>query len=255
MGLMQVKGLTEDTAQQIVTARARFPFTSLANFWSRTSVNRDVVENLIAVGAFDSLGTNRRRLLWQLEEVVQTVPRQSDPRQPLRGWEMDSALPDLPSLTELDVAGLDFTLQGASARYSVMAFYRRSLARLRVLSIGQLPTRPPGTLVRTAGIVISRQQPPTAKGMTFLVLEDEEGELPVAIYPNVFRQYRQIINGSASLVVEGSIQRERYVTSLMARRLWRLNDIAELDSKPLPSEARQPRLTDSFPNASGKAGR
>jgi error-prone DNA polymerase len=122
-----------------------------------------------------------------------------------------------------------------------MAFYRRSLNQARVLSIGQLQARAHGTLVRTAGIVVSRQQPPTAKGMTFLVLADEEGELPVAIYPNVYRDYRLAINGSASLVLEGTIQRERYTTSLLARRAWRLNDIASLDTKPLPPGA--PRLS------------
>jgi error-prone DNA polymerase len=148
-------------------------------------------------------------------------------------------LPDLPALTELDVAGLDFTLQSASARYSVMSFYRRSLQERGVLSIGQLQLHPAGAVIVTAGIVISRQQPPTAKGMTFLVLSDEEGELPVAIYPNVFKTYRSVINGSASIVVEGTIQRERYVTTLLARRVWHLDDIGRLDTTPaLPGSAR-----------------
>jgi error-prone DNA polymerase len=119
-----------------------------------------------------------------------------------------------------------------------MSFYRRSLDAAGVLSIGRLATREPGSTVRTAGIVISRQQPPTAKGMTFLVLADEEGELPVAIYPNVFRDYRQVVNGSASLVVEGTIQREKYLTSLLATRFWRLDLVARLDPNPLPRATR-----------------
>jgi error-prone DNA polymerase len=144
----------------------------------------------------------------------------------------DSLVPELPPLTELDVAGLDFTLQEASARYSVMSFYRRSLNKAKILSIGQLQGRPPGTLARTAGIVISRQRPPTAKGMVFLVLADEEGELPVAIYPSTYRDYRLVINGSASLVIEGVIERQRYMSSMLARKVWKLNDIAHLDTKP-----------------------
>jgi DNA polymerase III alpha subunit len=66
----------------------------------------------------------------------------------------------------------------------------------------------------------------------FLVLADEEGELPVAIYPNIYRDYRLVINDSASLVIEGSLERERYMTSMLARRVWRLNDIAQLDTTP-----------------------
>jgi len=242
MGLMQVKGITEETAGEIVAARGHRSFSSFTDFWRRGSTHRDVAENLIAVGAFDTLGLNRRALLWQLEEVVQTVPRNQESHTRSLIRTEDAALPDLPPLTELDVAGLDFTLQGASARYSIMSFYRRSLQRARVLSIGQLDGRASGALVRTAGIVISRQQPPTAKGMTFLVLADEEGELPVAVFPNVYRDYRLVVNGSSSLIIEGTIQRERYVTSLLARRLWRLNDVAELDTKPLSVHTYQPRL-------------
>lgn len=244
MGFMQVKGLTENSAEEPSRARERRPFTSLADFWRRSMLDRDAVENLIAVGAFDSLGINRRKVLWQIEEVVQTVQRDGRQRSIFGTRDeysltASARLPDLPALTELDVAGLDFTLQGASARYSIMSFYRRSLHRAHVLSTGQLEGRASGTLARTAGIVISRQQPPTAKGMTFLVLADEEGELPVAVFPNVYRQFRQIVNGSSSLVIEGTIERERFVTSMLARRIWRLQDVAELDTKPLVARARQ----------------
>lgn len=248
MGFMQVKGLTEVSAETIVQARGRRPFSSLADFWGRTSVNRDAVEHLIAVGSFDSLGVNRRKLLWSLEEIVSTIPRHRAPKPLIAYKEWSISPPQLPPLSELDIAGLDFTLQGASANYSVMSFYRRSLRKARVLSIGEVEGCAVGTSVRTAGIVISRQQPPTAKGMTFLVLADEEGELPVAVFPNVFRECRQVINGSSSLVIEGTIQRERYVTSLVAKGLWRLNDVAQLDTKPALPRHSQPRLPHSFSN-------
>ncbi len=245
MGLMQVKGMTEEAAGQIVEARGHRSFSSFVEFWQRSSTHRDVAENLIAVGAFDTLGRNRRALLWQLEEIIRTVPRAATPHTRSLVPVGDAALPDLPPLTELDAAGLDFTLQGASARYSIMSFYRRSLRRARVLSIGQLEGRMAGVLVRTAGIVISRQQPPTAKGMTFLVIADEEGELPVAVFPNVYRDYRLVINGSSALVVEGTIQRERHVTSFLAKRVWRMNDVAQLDTTPAFPHVDQPRLFDA----------
>jgi error-prone DNA polymerase len=244
MGFMQVKGLTEDSAEEIIKARGRRPFVSLADFWQRTVLERDAVENLVAVGVFDSLGINRRKLFWGLEEVARTVPRgqKSDSLFPARA--LSTPLPELPPLTELDVAGLDFTLQSASARYSIMPFYRKSLNAARVLSIGQIEGRAPGTTVRVAGIVISRQAPPTARGMVFFVLSDEEGELPVAAYPQVYRDHRQIVNGTSSLIVEGVIQRERNVTSLLAKRFWRLNDVARLDERPLlPRVHRQPAIS------------
>lgn len=238
MGLLQVKGLTEESADAVVRARGRRPFTSLSDFWSRSALDRDSVENLISVGAFDSLGANRRRLLWEVEHVARSVPRRQSASQRAMFKEKFS-LPDLPSLTDLEMAGLDFSLQGASARYSIMSFYRRSLLRAGLLSVGALQGHVSGTTVRTAGIVISRQQPPTAKGMTFLVLADEEGELPVALYPNVFSAYRSVVNGSTGLIVEGTIQRERFVISLLATRIWSLQSTAQLDTKPLPVRPRR----------------
>jgi DNA-directed DNA polymerase III PolC len=238
MGFLQVKGLTEDSAEAVVRARGKRPFRSLSDFWARTALDRDAVENLITVGAFDSLGINRRRLLWEVEHVARSVPRRQSAAQRAMFREK-LALPDLPPLTDLEMAGLDFSIQGASARYSIMAFYRRSLLRAGLLSIGSLQGRAPGSTVRTAGIVISRQQPPTAKGMTFLVLADEEGELPVALYPNVFSAHRSIVNGSTGLIVEGTIQRERFVVSLLATRVWPLQSTARLDTQPLPARSRR----------------
>ncbi len=258
MGFLQVKNLSEDAAEGIVEARASGQFRSLTDFWSRTSVSRDVVHNLIAVGAFDTLGVPRRKLLWQLEEVVRTVRRRNpqpssshsklnlrSPKAKLQSLEFDHSvmelpdepLPDFPPLTELDMAGLDMTLQNASARYSVMEFYRRSLKAANILSIGELESKPDGLLLKTAGIIISRQQPPTARGMTFLVLSDEEGELPVAVHPPVYEQYRRTINSSASIVVEGRLQRHRRYISMIAKKVWSLRDIAQLDSQPYRNPA------------------
>jgi error-prone DNA polymerase len=254
MGFLQVKGLSEDAAETIVEGRKSGPFKGLADFWRRTSIDRDALQNLIAVGAFDSLGIPRRKLLWQMEEVMRTTPRLRrvvelrplsrkpghEPEVRNRKLELeieDSGgkrypLPDLPLLTELDLAGLDMTLQNASARYSVMSFYRRSLKAARILSIGEVQTKRNGLVLRTAGIIISRQQPPTANGMTFLVLSDEEGELPAAVPPHVYKQYRRTLSSSASLVVEGTLQRYRLYVTLMVKRMWNLRDIATLDSEP-----------------------
>ena len=75
MGFLQIKGLSEDAAETIVEARKSSHFRNLADFWRRVSIDRDALQNLIAVGAFDSLGISRRKLLWQMEEVIKTTPR------------------------------------------------------------------------------------------------------------------------------------------------------------------------------------
>jgi hypothetical protein len=63
----------------------------------------------------------------------------------------------------------------------------------------------------------------------------------------VFRAHRLVISGSSALIIEGTIQRERYVTSLLAKRLWRLNDVAQLDQKPLPPGSHRQRSLPGLP--------
>src|SRR6184192_940584 len=70
VGLRQVKGITQADLDSITAARAEGPFTSLADFCARTTVTRDVVENLVLCGAFDSLEPNRRALYWELEAAL-----------------------------------------------------------------------------------------------------------------------------------------------------------------------------------------
>src|SRR5207244_5450849 len=70
VGLKQVKSMTQADLASIAAARAEGPFTSLADFCARTTVTRDVVENLILCGAFDSLEPNRRALYWELEAAL-----------------------------------------------------------------------------------------------------------------------------------------------------------------------------------------
>src|SRR5207302_2300772 len=72
IGLRQVKGMSAADLEAIAAARAEGPFLSLGDFCRRTHLARDVVQNLILCGAFESLEPSRRRLLWQLEEALRS---------------------------------------------------------------------------------------------------------------------------------------------------------------------------------------
>jgi hypothetical protein len=56
-----------------------------------------------------------------------------------------------------------------------MYYLRPELRLQRVLSADQLRGRRDGEFVRTAGCIIARQRPGTAKGFIFLSMEDESG--------------------------------------------------------------------------------
>jgi error-prone DNA polymerase len=96
---------------------------------------------------------------------------------------------------------------------------RRSLRRRGILSIADLTHLPAGRVVHVAGWPISAQRPPTAKGVGFLVLEDETGRLPTALPPRLAQGMHRVIRSSRVLCVAGRVERVDWYRSLLAIRL------------------------------------
>jgi len=63
------------------------------------------------------------------------------------------------------------------------------------LSALDLPAAPDGSRVTVAGMVVARQRPPTANGVTFLLLEDETGQLNVIVMPQLYAGNRALVRG------------------------------------------------------------
>jgi error-prone DNA polymerase len=104
-----------------------------------------------------------------------------------------------------------------------MRLIRRQLRRRGIGTITELAGIPAGRIVRVAGTVISAARPPTAKGMGFLVLEDETGRLPIAIPPRLADGLHQLLlelRDAEGLVVTGRMERVRWYCSLLVYALW-----------------------------------
>src|SRR5262245_17241258 len=78
-----------------------------------------------------------------------------------------------------------------------------------------------GARVRYAGLVICRQRPGTASGVTFMTLEDETGFVNLVVWSNVFERYALLARSESFLGVSGKLQVEEGVVHLVADRLWR----------------------------------
>ena len=86
--------------------------------------------------------------------------------------------------------------------------------------------------VSVAGIVLVRQRPGTAKGITFMTLEDESGTANLIVRPNVWQKYRQAALGATVLLAEGKLQRHGLVIHVLVSRLENLSDhLQELGSQ------------------------
>lgn len=121
----------------------------------------------------------------------------------------------------------DYAGTGLTLGPHPLSFRRHELSMRGVLRAIDLPRARAGRRVRTAGMVITRQRPGTAKGFVFLTLEDETGISNVIIRPDIYAATRLVVIESPFLLVEGVLQNQDGVTAIRAERLQRLDGLAE----------------------------
>jgi error-prone DNA polymerase len=210
VGLGYVQGVGEAGAQRIEAERDRVgAYRSLFDFVQRTGLGREATTNLIRIGAFDSFGLNRRELIWQLGLFAGGF-QQADLRRP-RNRQLRL---DLPTAQD-EVALADFTAyQRMAADYALlrlspdshpMQFLRHRLGE-GVVSSRHIREMPGGRHVETAGLVVCRQRPLTARGIIFLLLEDEFGMLNVLVSRELSEASRDVVRGASFVRVRGELE-------------------------------------------------
>src|SRR5208337_5035946 len=174
---------------------------------------KDAVASLEPARAGKQQRLHRRDALWQVERAA----RFSGPL--LDGIpENDTASPLAPMTPEERLVA-DFHGTGLTVGPHPMAYRRDDLRRARVLSAKELTQVPNGSYVRTAGCVIARQRPGTAKGFVFLSLEDETGITNAIITPQLFKEDYATVVQQQFLLVEGKLQNQEGVISVKAERV------------------------------------
>ena len=214
MGLGYVRGLREAWQARIVERRGEKPYRDLADLCRRTRLPRPLVENLIRAGALDGFDgqdrSARRNLLWALGGLVY--------HEEGLDLEIPVVAADLPILGDAQRLAWEYELLGLAPGTQVMALYRDVLQRYGVLTSGEVARRRQGERVRVAGWAVVRQRPPTAGGMLFLTLEDEEGLVNLVVRPDVYERYREALRSAPLLWVEGQVQREGEAISILVHQ-------------------------------------
>jgi error-prone DNA polymerase len=204
------------------------PYKSLEDFYTRTRLDREALENLIMVGAFDFLRMPRRQLLWKLGMLVKQPPDTMPLRLPVPGV-------NLPQMTLKDKVAADYQIQGLSADHHPMEGLRSKVSK-NVLKSSDIAAIPSGTKVRVAGCVVCRQAPGTAKGHVFITLEDEYGLVNIILRPQVYDKYRQIARLEPVIIVEGTLQKHDGIVNIVAQQL-----------RPIQPSHREKEPTQSMP--------
>jgi error-prone DNA polymerase len=102
----------------------------------------------------------------------------------------------------------DYRSTGLSLLAHPLQFLRGELEKFRVIPASGLRTWPDGKWVRVAGLVLVRQRPSTAKGITFVTLEDETATANLIIRPEVWKRFRTPALNATVLIASGPLQRQ-----------------------------------------------
>jgi len=243
LGMRMVKGLANGHAATIVAARADQSFQSIDDVWRRAGIPSASLVQLAEGDAFrPSLGLARREALWAIKGLrneplplfVAAAQREED-----LVPELQEPIITLRPMTAGSEVVEDFSHVGLTLRQHPLAFLRADLSARRIVTCTDAMQARNSSWLETAGLVLVRQRPGSAKGVLFITLEDESGIANLVVWPKVFEKFRRTVMGASMLGVFGRIQREGEVVHLVAQRLTDLSgDLASVGNRdeafPLP---------------------
>lgn len=201
----------------------------MADCARRAGLPKAACDLLAGAGAFASLNLSRRQARWH------ALPdRRPAPLPDAAGSAADPAdpTPSLPGLTTHEEVVADYARTGLSLGGHPLAAARARLTARGVLPCRRLAGLRDDATATVAGLVLMRQRPGSAKGVTFITLEDETGEANLVLWPSVWETFHRPARTAAALLVTGTVQRDdsRKTLHLVASRLFDLRHA--LDAAP-----------------------
>src|SRR6516164_2352653 len=216
LGLRLVKSLSQAGAERLVAVRGVRPFASIEDLAARATLDRGDLEALAAAGALAALSGNRHLAFWEVAGTERPLPLAPAAARPAS---LTEGRPLLSAPTEGQAIAADYASLGLTLGRHPLALLRKRLSAAALIPAARLIAAGNGARVRTAGIVLMRQRPATASGVTFLTLEDESGQVNVIVWERVGREQRRALIESRLLEVHGELQHQEGVTHLIAHRL------------------------------------
>ncbi|MGH8076809.1 MAG: error-prone DNA polymerase, partial [Lysobacter sp.] len=213
LGLRLGRGIHEDAATRITAARSRAPFRDLDDLAARADLDRSCLDLLAEAAALRGLAGHRHRARWSTAGTERQLPLFADAR-PVAEKRIAIPPPSAFENTHADYASTGLTLDThpiALVRQQLHARHYRTSTELAELTNGRN--------TRFAGLVILRQRPQTASGVTFLTLEDELGMVNVVVWHDLAERQRRVLLESRLLAIAGRMESEQGSRHLIAQRL------------------------------------
>jgi len=214
--LTAVKHVAVDFARNLLIERLRHgPYAEVDDAVRRVDAPRDAWEALVRAGGFDALGP-RRPALYR----TGVAARSADTIDATPLFEASASTPELAPLPLEERFVWDHhTTRMSTLELHALDLVRDQLAELAAITLWQVRNRPRKSRCRTAGLVVSRQRPPTAKGFAFFVIEDGATRGQVIISPDLWAAHRTLLRDAAILIVDAVVEDTGYQLTLRAERL------------------------------------
>lgn len=230
LGLHMIKGLAESDGQRLLAARDTPGCDSVERLAARSGVKRAVLSRLADAGALEGLAGDRHRARWATAGVEASLPLFAQ-----NGIEFDSEEVSLtlPAIEVGEAIKADYATLGTTLGPHPMSLLRQRCRVEGIRGLGgvvdsrRLAELPGDIGVAIAGLVVGRQRPGSAKGVTFLTLEDEFGMVNVVVWPHLAIRYRRVLLESRLLRVVGRLESQAGVRHVIARRLVDLTGLLE----------------------------
>lgn len=201
LGLRLVCSLAESAAQRIVAARQQLIFASTEDLALRAGLAAGDLKALSSADALHSLRGHRRQQVWDAS-ALHRAPEL------LQEASFNESALHLPAAAQGEEVRFDYAALGLTLRAHPLLLLRKKLSNLKLLTATQLHDLPNARLVRACGPVTMRQSPGTAKGVTFVTLEDETASVNVIVWKALKKRQRSALLHAQLLAVHGSWQRD-----------------------------------------------
>jgi len=244
IGLAYVQSVGKDEAVALQREReTNGPYLDVGDLARRAQVSKDALEALVRGGACDAFGP-RRDLLWELGLAIRPRSvegsRGAEKQLPL-ALDPTATTPELPELTKWERMLADYRETGLSVGTHPLTLLRPHLPAGTLSSV-ELNEAPHGSQIAFAGLAVARQRPATAKGIVFMLLEDEHGQINLIVPKQVYERHRAIVRSEPLLRVRGRFERIERNRNVLVASLESLSALAR-------QVAEDDRVVGSLPRA------
>lgn len=222
LGFRLVDQLSKAGVRALLEYREHKKITALEQLETIRGLSKSDLESLASAGAFEAIEGNRYQSRWATAALNIESPL-------LQGSYHHSVI-DLSVPNVWESFSEDQQSVGLTLGEHPIAILRHQGELPETIRADQLLSVPHKTWVDVVGLVVGRQRPKTASGVTFLTLEDETGNINVVVWLAVAQKYLKEVTAAQLVAIRGVVEKDEQsnVVHVIARQMKELSTAIDL---------------------------